>query len=346
MKNFLILISSTGAGHKIAGISIKNLLEDFKGEKTFIFDVLKKSKFPFSISDKIYYFLANYPSLWKFFFYLSNNESYKKFVKIQNFFLKDIIRSIIKEIRPKVIFSTHPFYVPILYELKGKYKFKVISVITDFGEIHKAWTVEGYDLLWLPSEYSKKELERNKSLKGNFEVLGYPVRRGFRKISSFSNNYILVMGGGRGAGPIFHVFKELKNLNFKQLYVCGTNVKIEKKLLNIKEKEELHQIQIIGYTEKIHDLMSNSLAIISKPGGSTVAECNYLQKPLIAIDPLPGQETGNTKFLESTGSGILVDKIENLTNIVKDILKGKIKFEFIEKIKDYDEKQKKFIKSL
>ncbi|MEN3045675.1 MAG: glycosyltransferase [Candidatus Hydrothermales bacterium] len=346
MRKFLILISSTGAGHKIAGISIKDILEDLRDERPLIVDILKISKFPYSISDKIYYFLADYPSLWKSFFYITNNESYEKFLRFQNFFLRDAIRSIIKEVRPKIIFSTHPFYVPILYELKCKYRFEIISVITDFGEIHRAWTVEGYDLLWLPSEYSKIEIEKKGLIKGNFEVLGYPVRRGFRKISSFSNDYILVMGGGRGAGPIFQIFKKLKNLNFKQIYVCGTNIKIKKRLLEIGEKEKLHQIEVIGYTEKIYELISRAIAIISKPGGSTVAECNYLLKPFVAIDPLPGQEMGNTKFLETTGSGILLDKLENINDIVEDIVNGKIKFEFKERIRDYEEKQKKFIKSL
>ncbi|MEO0255454.1 MAG: glycosyltransferase [candidate division WOR-3 bacterium] len=344
MKKIIILVSSTGAGHKIAGISIKELIEDIKGEEVPLIDALKLSKFPYSISDKIYYFLSNLPSLWKFFYYLSNDEKYEKFLKIQNFFLQDTLKKIVENTKPDIIFCTHPFFVPVLNELKSIKKFQIISVITDFGEIHKAWLINNYDLLWIPSEFTKKEIEKKTGLKGNYEVLGYPVRRGFRNITELKKDYILIMGGGRGAGPILEIFKILKNFKIKEIYICGTNEKLKNKLLKVKEEKKLDHIEIIGYTDRIYELMKDAFIIISKPGGSTVAESNYLLKPLIAINPLPGQEQGNANFIKETDSGLVLDKLNYLSNYIEEIIKEKKKFEFKEKIRDYSEKQIKFIK--
>jgi len=346
LKRILILVTSTGAGHKIAGISIGNLIEEIRNEEPFIKDVLKESKFPYSISDKIYYFLADFPSVWKFFYYLSNDEKYDRFLKIQNYFLRDSLKKTIEEYKPDIVFCTHPFYVPVLKELREISNFKIISVITDFGEIHKAWTSDGFDILWIPSEFSKKELEKNFGLKENYTVLGYPVRKGFWNIESKKNEYILVMGGGRGAGPLKKIFENIYKLEIKQVYICGTNEELKNSLLLIKEKKRLEHIEIIGFTDEIHNFMKDAICVISKPGGSTVAECNFLEKPLIAINPLPGQEEGNARFIEYTGSGIVIRNLEKLRKTLEKIIKQEIKFEFKEKMKEYHKKQIEFIKTL
>lgn len=343
MKRILILVSSTGAGHKIAGISVGDLIEKVRGEKAFIKDVLKESKFPYSISDKIYYFLASFPFLWKFFYYLSNDEKYEKFLKIQNYFLRDSLKKIIEEYKPDIIFCTHPFYVPLLKEFRKSGNFKIISVITDFGEIHKAWTSEGFDILWIPSEFSKRELEKKFGLKGNYNVLGYPVRKGFWDIENKKEEYILVMGGGRGTGPLKKIFENICTLEVRQVYICGTNEKLRRTLSLVKEKKGLKHVEIIGFTDEIHNFMKDALCVISKPGGSTVAECNFLKKPLIAINPLPGQEEGNARFIKETDSGIVIRNLKELKNILQKVIKNEIKFEFKEKMKEYYKKQIEFI---
>lgn len=171
------------------------------------------------------------------------------------------------------------------------------------------------------------------------------MRRGFRKFNEMKRDYILIMGGGRGAGPIIKIFEILKDFEINKIYVCGTNEKLRNKLMKIKEEKKISSAHIIGFTDKIYELMKDAFIIISKPGGSTVAESNYLLKPLIAINPLPGQEQGNANFIKETDSGITLYDLDELPFYTEKILKGEIKFEFREKMKDYTEKQIKFIKS-
>ncbi len=346
MRRILILVASTGAGHKVAGMSIGDLIDEIKGERPLIEDVLKEGKFPYSISDKIYYFLADFPFLWKFFYYFSNDEKYDRFLKIQNYFLRDSLKRKIEEYNPSIIFCTHSFYVPVLKEFKKTKNFKVISIITDFGEIHRAWLSEGFDILWIPSEFSKRELEKNFGLKENYVVLGYPVRKGFWNIENKGKEYVLIMGGGRGAGPLKKIFNNIYKLEIKQIYICGTNERLKNWLTLIKKKKGLKHIEIIGFTDEIYNFMKDAICVISKPGGSTVAECNFLEKPLIGINPLPGQEEGNAKFIENTGSGIVIRNLKELRKVLEKIINGDIKFEFKEKMKDYINKQIEFIKGL
>ncbi len=346
MRKILILIASPGAGHRIAGISLSDLIEEYLNEKPFMYDALKNSYFPYSKAHKIYEFLSKHPKIWKFLYYFSDGSKYEKFLKIQNFLMYSSVKKIIDEINPQIVFCTHPFYIPVLKDLKGTKKLRVISVMTDFGEVHKAWICEGFDILWIPSQITFNEIKNKFGIRDGFKILGYPVRKGFWRIKSSEKKYILIMGGGRGAGPIKKIFELISDIKINQIYVCGTNEKLKNGLLNIKKRKKLDHIKIIGFTDRIYELISESICVITKPGGSTVAECNFLERPIVAIEPLPGQEEGNAKFIEQADSGIVVYNLSNLKDTIKKIINGEIDFSFKEKLKNYFESQKKFLKEL
>ncbi len=46
-------------------------------------------------------------------------------------------------------------------------------------------------------------------------------------------------------------------------------------------------------------------AVITKPGGLTTAECVALRKPIIAVEPIPGQEDHNAQFIMAQQFGAL-----------------------------------------
>ena len=72
------------------------------------------------------------------------------------------------------------------------------------------------------------------------------------------------------------------------------------------------KLHVVGWTEDIDEYMRIADFIISKPGGSTTSECLVLNKKLIAVQPIPGQEERNAQFLLETNRGYIVHSEEDI----------------------------------
>lgn len=347
-KKVLILHAKTGGGHFLASRSLENYIkENFKNIKLLNIDGLKNAPFPYPLMPFFWDILSEIPFLWKNIFYPFNIKFlYNLTIFIQNLLLFPPLKRLINFFNPEVIFLTHPFFIPPLFKIKKKLKkkFYLITVLTDFGEIHTSWLSKGSDFLWIPSNFTFNEI-KNKIKEIKHEILGYPVRESFLEKEEFERNGILIMGGGKGKGPILEILKEIRK-NFKDLkitIICGRNKTLYKKILNFKEKSSDKNIEVIGFTDKVAEYLKKSILIISKPGGSTVAEAVYTKTPFLAIKPCPGQEIGNVKFLEDIKAGKKIKNIKELPQIIKKIFDGKEKFEFNENLIEYENKKREFL---
>ena len=69
------------------------------------------------------------------------------------------------------------------------------------------------------------------------------------------------------------------------------------------------RIKILGYTNKVPELMAISSYVITKPGGLTVTECLASKLPIVIINPIPGQEEENATFLVENDVAIWIKKV-------------------------------------
>ena len=73
--------------------------------------------------------------------------------------------------------------------------------------------------------------------------------------------------------------------------------------------------------------MAVSDLVITKPGGLTSTEALVSNLPIIAINPIPGQEEDNARFLEHNNVGIWLKKSSYLTFILKKLLNNETKLQ-------------------
>jgi processive 1,2-diacylglycerol beta-glucosyltransferase len=66
--------------------------------------------------------------------------------------------------------------------------------------------------------------------------------------------------------------------------------------------------------------MSISDLVVTKPGGLTSTESLASGLPIIAINPIPGQEVENAEFLEDAGVAIWLKKHDNFDEKIANIL--------------------------
>ena len=60
--------------------------------------------------------------------------------------------------------------------------------------------------------------------------------------------------------------------------------------------------------------------IVSKAGGLTISEAMYLQKPLIIINPIPGQEDYNTAYMEKNHYCLKANSSDDLAQKIQALL--------------------------
>jgi processive 1,2-diacylglycerol beta-glucosyltransferase len=73
----------------------------------------------------------------------------------------------------------------------------------------------------------------------------------------------------------------------------------------------------------MNELMAVSDVVITKPGGLTTSEALASGLPMVVINPIPGQEAANSDFLLQSGAAIKVNRIEEMSHRLGQLLGGK-----------------------
>lgn len=102
--------------------------------------------------------------------------------------------------------------------------------------------------------------------------------------------------------------------------MAGRNEKLRRELA---ERTYRHPTRILGFVGNMHELMAVADLIVSKPGGLTSSEALALGKPLLILDPIPGQEAANSDFLLEQGAAAKVNRVEDLSFRIEQLLGSK-----------------------
>src|SRR3954454_23418557 len=81
-----------------------------------------------------------------------------------------------------------------------------------------------------------------------------------------------------------------------------------------------HKTEVLGFATNMHELMAASDLILTKPGGLTSSEALALGKPLLILNPIPGQEAANSDFLLEHGAATKVNSVEDVSYRVEALL--------------------------
>lgn len=320
----LLIYGSAGAGHKKAAQAVYQSLKKHPSSPKLTLSIIDALDYtsPFFKSSYAgtYEFAAKYlPSVWGFFYYFFNNKIIYKFVqclcRLINGLNSGRLVKFILEDNPDVAVFTHFFASEVAVNLKkqGKFKGKLISIVTDFG-LHSFWVSKYIDQYLVASEETKEQLLSWGVEAEKIIITGIPILSDFsaplnrREILAKLNLKedlftVLIGSGGFGAGPVEKVIKVLDKLNqpLQVLVVCGTNKKLCKKIQTLKPILKI-SLTVYGFVDNMPELMSVSEVMITKSGGLTSSEALAKRLPLIIISPIPGQERGNCHILVKYGA--------------------------------------------
>ena len=123
-------------------------------------------------------------------------------------------------------------------------------------------------------------------------------------------------------GPVAEILAELDKVKkeFQVLVVTGRNQELRQELAPVDRRHPTH---ILGFASNMHELMTVCDLVISKPGGLTSSEVLAKSKPLLIINPIPGQEAANSDFLLEHGAAVKINRVEDLPYRIEHLLGSK-----------------------
>ncbi len=352
MKKILIFYASYGGGHLNAAKSIYEcILENYPKMEVELIDCMKYvNKAIEKVTTAAYIEAAKkMPIVWGRIYNDSQKGPLAHISSRSNKIMAIKLLKLLREKQPELIISTHPFGSQMCSYLKrkGKISAKIATIMTDFA-IHDQWIVgnEFTDYYFVAQEGMKEQLMQKNIPAEKIYVTGIPVSKRFLQqydknkiIREFNlsedKKTILFFGGGEfglGKTRTFEIFEKFvqfaKNNNMQIVGISGKNEKMKLNFEEIVEKNDAQKnVKILEFTNQVPELMSISCLVVTKPGGMTTTESLVSHLPMVIINPIPGQEEENAKFLEENGIAIWLKKKDDVEHTIGTLLKSPEKLE-------------------
>lgn len=357
IKKVLIMSASTGGGHNRAARAIKEELESRTIDNMSIeCEIVDSLKLVNNTMDKVIsrgyeksalYTPKAYGSVYRFSETTIASKNEFKTNPLTSLMARKF-KHLLNESTPDLIIGTHPFPMIALSTLKKNnnihslsrsesfYKSTkvdippMISVLTDYTT-HSTWIQNEIDYYIVGHEYVKELLVYEGVDSEKVKAFGIPVEKSFLSHRdretvltelglSPEKLTVLLMGGSFGAGNIKETLEDLIAIDrdFQILVITGRNEHLKDKLSKMLDST-IHNknICLLGYTNKINDILASIDVLISKPGGLTTTEALLNDVPMIVPYFIPGQEEENLDFLTNCGAALRTTKKYSLPVLLK-----------------------------
>lgn len=356
-KKVLIMSASTGGGHNRAARAIKEELESRTVDNMYIeCEIVDSLKLVNNTMDKVIsrgyeksalYTPKAYGSVYRFSETTLASKNEFKTNPLTSLMARKF-KHLLNDSSPDLIIGTHPFPMIALSTLKknnnihslsrneGFYKSSkvdippMISVLTDYTT-HSTWIQNEIDYYIVGHEYVKELLVYEGVDSEKVKSFGIPVEKSFlshRDRETVLTELelqpekltVLLMGGSFGAGNIKETLEDLLTIDrdFQILVITGRNEHLKEKLSKMLDSTVHNKnVCLLGYTNKMNDILASIDVLISKPGGLTTTEALINNVPMIVPYFIPGQEEENLDFLTNCGAALRTTKKYSLPVLLK-----------------------------
>jgi 1,2-diacylglycerol 3-beta-galactosyltransferase len=334
MKKILILTADYGYGHRSAAKAIAETLQETHGKdcKVEIINPLDDPRAPafFKENQNDYDKLVReMPDLYKLGYQVSESRLASNLIKSTfTLTLFNVLREIIRREQPDVIVCTYLFYQGILSAAFAieKHHIPLLTVVTDLETVQSLWFHPAVDLCLVPTQ-TVYDLAIAAGLPAEkVKITGIPVRPELAHGNNDQASLRLGLGWrpdlftvlAIGSKRIEHLYDSLRVLNHSGLQlqlvvVAGGDDELYRRFQQTEWHVETH---CYNFVSEMGSYMRAADCILSKAGGLTVSEGLACGLPMILVDVIPGQETGNANHVVSGNAGVLAqDPIEVLETV-------------------------------
>jgi len=325
VKQFLILTADAGFGHRTAAKAIGTALQETHGLECAvqIVNPMEDRRTPALLRnsqsdyDKL---VRDTPRLYKLGFDASDASAPSHMVEgALTVMMFEVMDDLVRQYRPDVIVTTYPAYqapLKAVYTVRNQY-IPTITVVTDLVTAHRMWFHEVADLCLAPTE-QVRDLALEAGLPAHrVQITGIPVSPGFAREQRPAATIRAELGwrpdlitllavGSKRVGHLYDVLRALNHsgLPLQLAIVAGGDGDLYRQL----QETEWHAVaHLYNFVTHMPALLHAADCVMCKAGGMIVSESLACGLPLLLVDVLPGQETGNAAYVVEGSAGEQVE---------------------------------------
>ena len=323
-KKILILTADAGFGHRSTANALSRAFELRYGEKAQVLIVNPLDDAPSALfflrsAESDYDKLAReWPQFYKLGYKMSDlslatNVTEMAYVTM----MYEPISRLMKQHKPDVVVVTFPTYqypVAAYRRITGT-RTPIATVVTDLVSLQKMWFSQSVDLCLVPTgEAAVLAVERDMDPEG-IHVTGLPVNPALanapaskaeaRRALGWPPEKFTVLAVGSKRVEGLDAFAHILNHTGHDLHLVGVAGGNEQLYAALQDSEWHVQATIYDYVTNMPDLMHAADCIVTKAGGLIVTESLACGLPMFLIQVIPGQETGNAKYVVEAEAGDL-----------------------------------------
>ena len=328
---------TTSSGHHRASCAIKQTISRLDPQASVVsIDAFQyTSRFVrWAIAYTYSSLIRHQPDVWE---YLYDNpvvhRRIQQFRSLLHRYQASKLQRLLDTVRPDAIACTQAYPCGVVADFKKHHQLTIplIGILTDYAP-HLYWFHDTVDAYVVPSEQVKQRFLLKGVDPSKVKVLGIPIDLRFLETCDRASTalrfgldpqqpVLLIMGGSGGFGQLRDIVLNLDTLPHpcQLVVIAGTN----RSLVTWAQHQRFrHRVLVLGYTEEIPSLMDLATVLVSKPGGLTTSEALAKRLPLVIVNPIPGQEAYNARYLLSQGAAVQAGPPETVRQTVRDLLEN------------------------
>jgi len=316
MSKVLILTASYGEGHNSAARALQSAFAEQPGVEAELIDLfaLRAPRFN-NLSRRGYLKLINTaPKLWSG-IYRWLDESPRAPALLRTLAShRRLLGRIIAEKQPVALVSAYPVYAWLIARLRadGLVTCPLYTVVTDALTINSLW-YRAPSAGWFVTDDDSAAFLRARGVPaGRVHVSGFPVALAFANrpaalqppepASPARPRRVLFMINTSRATALPVARALLRQRDWHITFTTGRDDSLRRELERLAQGAPA-RAEILGWTDRIPELLMTHHVAISKAGGATTQESINALCPLIVSQIVPGQEEGNYELLKRHDAG-------------------------------------------
>lgn len=326
-EKVLILSMLSGFGHIRAGEALldyaKENMPNVQAEHVDICNIDKSFKRYAKTYD---FFVKKFPFLWEIVYKYLPVFVAKRIVFFGGI-MSNKVKDYVKKENPDVIIFTNVTIIPIFIDDFRKMfpAAKIAVLVTDY-HAHPYYVFKDLDYYFvghskIKEDFIKMGVANEKVISSGIPINPrFYIRQDIKELKSsygIKNNMpvVLFIASFKISNKnLISIVKDLLSFDPKLNILFVANGKKDIYDLVSNKFKDHKRLSIVNWTNTMEEYIKISDVVISKAGGLTVTECLAIKKPMIMVNPIPGQEEHNAEFVQENGLGI---KLKGTKDIVR-----------------------------
>jgi 1,2-diacylglycerol 3-beta-galactosyltransferase len=324
-RRILLLTADAGFGHRSAANAVDEALTQLYGDKvvTTIINPLEDKRAPAFLRESQYDYdrwVKEVPELYRLGYSASDTAIPTHILEnALTVLLFEVMRKLIAAYRPQVILTTYPMYQSVVSNLMRMRRCRVplYTVVTDLATVHRLWFHKHVDGLLVPNQVVASLAEKDGIPPEKITITGIPVHPGISQEKRSKEELRRSLGWDPHLTTILGVgSKRVEGLTDALNVINHFGIPLQTAVVAGKDRELFTELQALDwhipthlyeYSSEMPALMKASDLILCKAGGLIVTESLASGLPMLLLNVIPGQESGNADYVISHNAAVEVE---------------------------------------